>query len=110
MAEPTLIDVFGAGASQTATTVTIAKADLDITASASNKAEGLLAAVVKKAQTALTATAYDTNPDQNIKIEDGFPSIGYRTENGVSVSYLQTPVSVVFTKSQSNPGITPNDY
>ncbi|MBC1242280.1 hypothetical protein GNE10_35350, partial [Nostoc sp. 2RC] len=57
MAEPTLTQVFGANATQDATTITITKADLTgvgLTAASENTAESLFTAIVLKAQTALT--------------------------------------------------------
>ena len=65
MAEPTLVEVFGAGATQTATTITIAKADLaGLTPSATNTAEALFAGIYKKAAVNLNQTNYGTNVDQ----------------------------------------------
>jgi len=93
MAEPTLQAVFGAGATQTSTTITITKADLTsvgLTASATNTAESLLAAIVLKAQTALTQSAFDTNIDQSITILPGFNSIVQRpSSTGETTEYRQ---------------------
>lgn len=110
MAEPTLQEVFGAGATQTATTITILKADLDMTASASNRAEQLFAGIAKKASTYLTQTNFDLNPDQSINISSGFDSVIYRTIAGVSTTYLQQQLTMNFAKVQASAGITPDDY
>lgn len=110
MAEPTLIEVFGAGATQTATTITILKADLDITASATNRAEQLLAGIVKKAQTTLTQANFDTNPNQSITILSGFDSLVYRTIGTTQETLLQTPLTINFSKGQAAGGVTPDDY
>jgi hypothetical protein len=111
MAEPTLVEVFGAGATQTATTVTIQKSSLTgLTASATNNAEGIFAAIVKQASGVLTSTNYGTNPDQSITIAPGFDSISYRTINNVQTPYLQSQITVNFSKPQSSAGITPDSY
>jgi hypothetical protein len=110
MAEPTLQDIFGAGATQTATTITILKADLPITAAATNRGEQVLAGIVKKASTALSATNFSTNTDQSISIVPGFESLIYRTVNNVQTTFLQTPLTVNFVKVQSSSGVTPDDY
>ncbi|KPQ34612.1 MAG: hypothetical protein HLUCCA11_13950 [Phormidesmis priestleyi Ana] len=92
MAEPTLTEVFGAGAIQDATTLTITKADLvsvGLTASASNTAESLLAAIVLKARDFLTDTAFTSNPDQSITILSGFDSIVQRDNGGGTFSTVR---------------------
>jgi hypothetical protein len=111
MAEPTLIEVFGAGATQTATTITILKSDLTgLTASANNTAEGIFSAIVKKASNNLTSANYGTNSDQSITIAAGFDSISYRTISNIQTAYLQNQVTINFAKVQSSPGITPDSY
>ena len=53
MPEPTLTQIFGAGAAQTATVLTIAKADLaavGLTASSTNTAESLFVALLLQAK------------------------------------------------------------
>ncbi len=100
MAEPTLTDIFGAGANQTASLITISKADLaavGLTASADNTAESLLAAIVLRAKTALTQTTFDSNIDQSITIESGFDSIVQRdTGNSLFANYRQFQQTVSF--------------
>jgi hypothetical protein len=111
MAEPTLVEVFGAGATQTATMVTILKSSLDgLTASATNNAEGIFSAIVKKAANTLTTANYGTNIDQSVTIAPGFDSISYRTVNSVQTPYLQTQLTLNFAKIQSSAGITPDSY
>lgn len=110
MAEPTLIEVFGAGATQTATTITILKSDLDMTASATNRAEQILAAIAKKAASALTPADFATDIDHSISIAPGFDSITYRTFNATQAAYLQTQLTFNFAKIQTSAGVTPNDY
>jgi hypothetical protein len=110
MAEPTLQEVFGAGATQTATTITILKADLGITATATNRGEQLFAGIVKKAAIDLSTTNFGTNADQSIAMSPGFDSITYRTINGVQTAYLQNQLTINFAKVQTSAGITPDDY
>jgi hypothetical protein len=110
MAEPLLTDVFGAGATQTATTITILKADLALTASATNRAEQLLAGIIKKAATALTTTTLNTNVDQSISIAPGFDQLVYRQVAGVNTPFLQSQLAINFAKAQVSTGVTPDDY
>lgn len=102
MAEPTLTEVFGTGATQTATSVTILKADLAVTgltASGSNKAESLLAAIVLKAKTALGDSTFNSNVDQSVTIAPGFNSIVQKTDsNGTATEYRQFQFTVNFHK------------
>ncbi len=110
MAEPTLQEIFGAGATQDATTITILKANLPMTASATNRGEQIFAAIVKKASTKLTATEFSTNGDQSITIATGFDSLVYRTIGTVQETLLQTQLTLNFAKVQTSSGITPDDY
>lgn len=110
MAEPTLTDVFGAGATQTATTITLLKSDLPMTAAAVNRGEQILAAIAKKASTVLTSATFDLDIDRNVSIEPGFDSLVYRTIASVTQTLLQTQLTFNFTKPQPTTGITPDDY
>jgi hypothetical protein len=107
MAEPTLQQVFGANATQNATTITIAKADLTgLTASETNTAESLLVAILIKAKTALTQANFDANTDQSLLITEGFPSITYRGTD----AYRQQPIEVRLNKLDTSATIDPDDY
>jgi hypothetical protein len=110
MAEPTLQEIFGAGATQDATTITILKADLPMTAAATNRGEQVLAAIAKKASTVLTPTAFNGNTNQSINIAPGYDSLVYRTVGGTQESLIQTQLTFNFAKVQSTTGITPDDY
>jgi hypothetical protein len=110
LAEPTLQEIFGAGATQDATTITIAKTDLPMTAVASNRGEQILAAMLKKASTGLGATTFGTNIDQSVSIAPGYEQIVYRTVNNNPVAYLKAPLTIDFHKIQATAGITPDDY
>lgn len=107
MAEPTLQEIFGSSATQTTTTITIAKSDLTgLTASATNTAESLFAAIVLKAGNALTTTARDANPDQSIAIEQGFDQVAYRG----TTAYYQSARTVTLQKVNTSATIDPDDY
>ncbi len=108
MAEPTLVQVFGASATQTATTLTITKADLPgLTASANNTAESLLVAILLKAKTQLTDANQALNIEQSLTINDGFiPTYVIRNEQ----RYQQDTFTVAMDKPAGNTTIDPDDY
>lgn len=112
MAEPTLTAVFGAGASQTASTITIDKADLVITgltASSSNTAESLLAAIALKAKIALTSAGYESNSNQSITIEPGFDSITQRVIDNTTYNYRLNQLTLNFYQVDAG-AIDPDNY
>lgn len=107
MAEPTLQEVFGAGATQTATTITITKADLTgLNAASDNRAESLLVAILLKAKTYLSQTNFDSNIDQNLTVSDGFSSLTTRN----NVGYRQDQLTVTMAKIDTSSTIDPDDY
>lgn len=112
MAEPTLTQVFGAGATQTATTLSIAKADLaavGLTASATNTAESLLVALFLLAKNSLTLTAQENNPDQSVTIaESDFNFQSLVTRN--NQQFRQFTYSVNLQKLDTGATIDPDDY
>jgi hypothetical protein len=109
MAEPTLVQVFGANATQNATTLTIDKADLPrLTPSASNTAESLLTGILLRGQTQLTKTNFDGNLDQSIYVESGFPGFVFRGTN--NDSYRVDSLTVSLTKPDTSAVIDPDDY
>jgi hypothetical protein len=110
MAEPTLQDIFGAGATQDATAIHILKANLPMTSAAVNRAEQVFAAICKKAGTTLTAANFSSNPDQSVSIAPGFDSLAYRTVGTAQETLLQTQLTINFAKLQPSVGITPDDY
>ena len=113
MAEPTITQVFGAGASQDATTITIIKSDLvstGLTTSATNTAESLLAAILLKAKVTLTQTGFDSNSDQSIVIEPGFDSIVTVDDGTVGlINYRQSQLNINLHRLDAG-GIDPDDY
>lgn len=94
MAEPSLTQVFGAGATQDLSTLTISKGDLTavgLTVSANNTAESLLVAIMLKFKTTLTDESRDLNIDQSVAVVDGFsPTITTRNDS----IYLRNTISV----------------
>ncbi len=109
MAEPTLTGIFGSNATQSASQLTISKADLaavGLTASATNTPESLLAAIVALAQVTLTEVAYDANLDQSIIITDGTDSLVTRN----SVTYRQSTKTMEFFKLDNSGTFDPDDY
>lgn len=109
MAEPTLAEVFGNGASQTATNLVISKADLTgLTASASNTAESLLMAIVLKVAAFLTQANYDANTDQSIYVGSGFSSFTTRGANNSPYRVDQLTISAA--KPDTGSTLDPDDY
>ncbi|NJL61826.1 MAG: hypothetical protein HC903_08330 [Methylacidiphilales bacterium] len=81
MAEPTLVQVFGTNASQTATELIIKKSDLaaiGLVPTANNTAESLLVALILTAGTYLTSTNQETNVDIQVTVEKGLDSFTTR--------------------------------
>ena len=113
MAEPTIQQVFGASATETATEITISKSDLSavgLTPSATNTAESLLSAVFLLAQQSLTQENFDLNVDQSIVVASGFASIVQRDDGtGNFVSYRQNQLNLNLHKLDSSE-IDPDDY
>lgn len=81
-----------------------------MTTAATNRGEQVLAAIVKKASPALTATSFNSNPDQSITIGTGFDQLAYRTVGNDQLTYLQNQLTLSFAKLQTSTGITPDDY
>jgi hypothetical protein len=109
MAEPTLTQVFGAAATQTATTLTIAKADLPgLTAAADNKAEQILGSLVLKLKTALTTANQEANPEQNITVE--IPGFGAETlVDRNNQRYRQYSHTINIQELDTSTGLNPNN-
>lgn len=109
MAEPTLIQVFGNGATQDANTLTISKADLvtvGLTVSANNTAESLVVALIKLWQLQLTATNQENNPEQGLTIETGFPTYVSRNDQ----QYRQDSKTINIQKLDTTTDVDPDDY
>ncbi len=114
MAEPTLIQVFGTNATQTATTLTISKNDLvatGLTLADDIPAEKLLAAILKQAATTLSEENRDTNIDQSVAVsQSSIPSFTTRVNGTVTATYIRDSFTVELDKAYSSTGIDPDDY
>jgi len=107
MAQPSLQDILGPGATQDATTITILKADLPgLTPAANNNGEQIFAGVVRRARVYLTEANQETNPDQNITFGETFSSFVSRNNQ----TYRQNQVPVNFQKLDAEPDIEPDEY
>lgn len=109
MAEPSLKEVFGDGATQTASTITIAKSDLSgLTPSATNTAESLLVALLLRAKNFLNETAFNADLNFNVYINSGFPSFSVRGPN--NTQYRIDQLTVNLAKLDTSSTIDPDDY
>lgn len=112
MAEPLITQVFGSGASQTATTLTIDKADLatvGLTASATNTPESLFVAMLLIAKNQLSVANQELNVEQGVTVADqDFDFQSLVTRN--NTIYRQTTYSVRLQKPDTASVINPNDY
>lgn len=112
MPEPTLIQVFGANATQSSSTLSIAKADLaavGLTPNATNTAESLFVALLILAKSALTPASLETNADQSVSISQAdfnFQTIVVRNNQ----QYRQSTYSVNLQKLDTSVNIDPDDY
>lgn len=110
MAEPTLADVFGTGATQDINTITIQKsalATVGLTASADNRAEALLTAIILTAQNTLT----ETNRSQDLT--NRHLSITYSGQDLVeqnSTMFLRDAFTILLYKSTTRSDIDPDNY
>lgn len=112
MAEPTLTQVFGAGAIQDATTLTIAKADLSavgLTASATNTPESLFVALLLLAKNQLSTANQELNVEQSITLsEQDFDFQTLVTRN--NQTYRQSTYTVRLQRLDTTATIDPDDY
>jgi len=111
MPEPTINDVFGAGATQTATTLTILKADLlTLTPVAANRGEQLLMGIILRAQANLTPAARNLDFDRSIAIEPAFDQVTSRTVGSTTNNYYQSGITISAQKINTNSAIDADDY
>lgn len=111
MPKPSLAEVFGAGASQTSSTITISKADLTsvgLSASATNSAEALLAAILLKAKSHLTEAAFEANIDQSLYVGTGFKSTTVRGTS--NIQYITDQLTLTLAKIDPLSPLDPDDY
>lgn len=109
MTIPSLTDVFGPGATQTATTITIAKADLTgLTALATNNGQQLFAALLLKAAAKLSSTNRTNDADVKITIDYTGQTIFPIT--GSEALDRQDSYTVVLHKQVAKADVDPDDY
>lgn len=109
MAEPTLAEVFGASASQDATTLTITKASLPgLTPATNNTAESLLAAIVLQCFGTLTdqARQADVTGDRQVTTID----LGEQIFNDGTQDFLLKGFAIQFYSPYTASGFDPDDY
>lgn len=109
MTVPALSDVFGANASQSSTQIVISKADLasvGLTASATNTAGQLFAAIMLLAAQYYTVTQQNNNNDCDITIAQSFQSLATRNNS----NYRQTSYTINLQKPDTTAVVSPNDY
>ncbi|MBD2570441.1 hypothetical protein H6G59_21590 [Anabaena lutea FACHB-196] len=109
MPKSTLTEVFGENATQTATSVTIQKADFaTLTASASNSGSSLLSALLIKNKATLTQAAFDADVDKSIYLSEGFTSFIPRgTDN---TQYRVDQIVVNLAKIDEDVTLDPDNY
>ncbi|MBD2388439.1 hypothetical protein [Cylindrospermum sp. FACHB-282] len=108
MTEVTGTAAFGTSHTQDINTVSIAKTDLAVeglTPTASNKAEGIIAALFKKWMPLFTADGYNSNLEQSITITYQQTSSGERSD-GTRV--LVDAYLVEFTTIDTRGGVDPD--
>ncbi|MEH2052052.1 hypothetical protein [Nostoc sp.] len=116
MAEPTLVQILGAGTTRLASGATTSTSGLFIPDSALTSAglatpstataEGHLVAILLAAKSYLTQTNFDANTDQSILISDGFSSF---TTRGTA-NYRQDQITVSLAKEDTSSTIDPDNY
>jgi hypothetical protein len=116
MAEPTIAEIFGTGATRLASGATTPSAGLFIPDSALTSAglttpstataEGHFAAIAKNASTNLTETNFGTNLDQSVYISPGFSSFTTRDED----PYRLDQLTINLAKPDTGAILNPSDY
>lgn len=108
MTVPSLTDVFGPGAIQTADTFTIAKTDLPtLTASAANNGQELLVGILLQAIKKLNTAGRTADPDIKIELTYTGQTV-YPGTNGVNDR--QDSYTVVLHKDVAQAAVDADDY
>ncbi|MEH1838128.1 MAG: hypothetical protein V7L20_05070 [Nostoc sp.] len=118
MAEPTLNQVFGTGATRLASGASTPSSGIFIPDSAlisaglttptTATAEGHLVAIVKNAESYLTQANFDANIDQSLIVVDGYSSFTTRGTN--NTAYRQDQKTISLAKIDVGSTIDPDDY
>lgn len=110
MSVPTLTEVFGPGATQDGSVLTIVKADLasvGLTASSSNTAQSLIVAVVLKAFSSLTETNRATDfPNRHVTFYYGGQDLQLQSD----VNYRRDVYQMNLYKTTPLVTVDPDDY
>lgn len=119
MAELTIVQIFGSGATRLANGAAAPSSGLFIpdsaltaaglAAPATATAEGHLVAICKNAKASLTQTAFDSNIDQSIYVTDGFSSFTTRGTNNDPYR-IDQPFVFNLAKPDTGSTIDPDDY
>ncbi|WP_353930893.1 hypothetical protein WJM97_21955 [Okeanomitos corallinicola TIOX110] len=107
MAERTLQEVLGSGASQTASTIGLSKSDLGLT-DANCTADKVIAAIVIKALATLDRTYFDADLTQTVFVEKGFDQFLPRGTN--NDNYVVRQITVNLAKLDADATLNPEDY
>ncbi|OYD92763.1 hypothetical protein CDG77_14010 [Nostoc sp. 'Peltigera membranacea cyanobiont' 213] len=118
MAEPTIVQIFGTGAARLANGDTVSTPGLFIpdssltstglTTPTTATAEGHLTAIVKKAESYLTQSNFDSNIDQSLIVGTGYPSFVNRGTDNTQYRVDQKTLSLA--KIDTGSTINPGDY
>lgn len=118
MAEPTLQQVFGAGAVRLASAAAAPSSGLFIpdsalittglTAPSTGTAEGHFVAIVKNAQSYLSQSNFDLNAEQSLIIANGYP--GFTTKGTDPTQLRQNQLTLSLAKIDNDSTINPSDY
>ncbi|MEH2077024.1 MAG: hypothetical protein V7K57_21930 [Nostoc sp.] len=118
MAEPTITQIFGTGATRLTNGATTSTSGLFIpdaalqaaglTTPSTATAEGHLVAIVKNAESYLTQTNFDANIDQSLIVADGYP--GFTNRGTDNTPYRQDQKTISLAKLDTGSTINPGDY
>lgn len=110
MAEATLGQIFP-GATQDSTEITIPKSALDMTALAENRADTIVAAILKRFAVVLTQEARDADLDRSVVVQEGRNSLTQTfSSTGVSTDWMvRTYEASLYKPAQLTP-VNADDY
>lgn len=109
MTIPSLTDVFGPGATQTAATITLSKSDFPtLTASVTNNGQQLFTAMLLKAAAKLSST--NRTADADVKIEISYTGQTIFPVTGSEQLDRQDSYSIVLHKQVAKADVDPDDY
>jgi len=113
MAELSLTDVFGPGATQTANSITISKADLaGLIPAAVNATDAIAVGVINLLVANYTAARRAADKDISLEVIPQLPSLvpDFAATSDTTTTYLNKPVTVNIYSPFATTGLNPNDY